>query len=110
VILNGDFHYEAPFQLVDGLPGLVARDPATGAVLDSSAAFAAAREFKQEVNELDASVTLALASGLELAVWARNILNDRTILQIFDSPAQSGSISGYPSQPRSYGASARFVW
>ena len=31
-------------------------------------------------------------------------------LQIFDPPAQSGSISGYPSEPRTYGLSARFKW
>jgi hypothetical protein len=30
------------------------------------------------------------------------------IRQIFDSPAQIGSISGYPNQPRTYGASVRY--
>ncbi|MEO6091557.1 MAG: TonB-dependent receptor [Novosphingobium sp.] len=110
VILRGDYHYEAPFRLIEGLPGLVVRDSLTGRLIDASAAFAAAREFRQDVNEVNASVTLALANGSEFAVWMRNLLNDRTILQIFDSPAQAGSISGYPSQPRSYGVSARYSW
>ena len=110
VILRGEFHYEAPFQLIDGLPGLVVRDPATGRLIDTSAAFAAAREFRQDVADVSASATLALAGGIELSLWTRNLLNNRYILQVFDSPAQQGSISGYPNQPRSFGASARFIW
>ncbi|KQM19599.1 TonB-dependent receptor [Novosphingobium sp. Leaf2] len=106
VILHGDYHYEAQFQLVEGLPGLVVTDT-QGRVVDVSAALAAAREFKQDINDVNASLTYAMANGLELSVWGRNLLNDRTILQIFDSPAQPGSISGYPNQPRTYGVAAR---
>ena len=51
-----------------------------------------------------------MSNGLELSVWGRNILDDRYISQIFDSPAQQGSISGYPNQPRTYGVAARFRW
>jgi outer membrane receptor protein involved in Fe transport len=108
VILRGDYHYEAPFMLVEGLPGLTVKDPSTGAILDASAAIQAAREFKQDINDMNASLTYAMANGIELSVWGRNLLNDRTILQIFDSPAQPGSISGYPNQPRTYGVAARY--
>ena len=73
-----------------------------------SAALAAAREFKQDINDVNASLTYSMANGLDLSVWGRNLLNDRTILQIFDSPAQPGSISGYPNQPRTYGVAARY--
>lgn len=109
VILRGDFHYEAPFSLVEGLPGLLQRD-AQGNPTPASiaAALGAAREFKQDVNEANASLTYAMANGIELTVWSRNLLNNRTILQIFDSPAQPGSISGYPNQPRTYGVAARY--
>ncbi|MCJ2178158.1 TonB-dependent receptor [Novosphingobium sp. 2580] len=107
IILRGDYHYEMPFQLVEGLPGLVTYD-AQGNVADVSAALAAAREFKQDINDVNASLTYAMANGIELSVWGRNLLNDRTILQIFDSPAQPGSISGYPNQPRTYGVAARY--
>jgi len=107
VILRGDYHYEMPFKLVEGLPGLVQRD-SLGNVTDVSAALAAAREFKQDINDVNASLTYSMANGLDLSVWGRNLLNDRTILQIFDSPAQPGSISGYPNQPRTYGVAARY--
>jgi outer membrane receptor protein involved in Fe transport len=106
VILRGDYHYEAQFRLVEGLPGLVVRD-SVGNVTSVAAALAAAEEFKQDINDVNASLTYAMANGLELSVWGRNLLDDRTILQIFDSPAQPGSISGYPNQPRTYGVAAR---
>lgn len=107
LILRADYHYEAQFKLVEGLPGLVTRD-ATGAITSVEAALAAGREFKQDINDVNASLTYAMDNGLELSVWGRNLLNDRTILQIFDSPAQPGSISGYPNQPRTYGVAARY--
>lgn len=103
VILRGDWHYEAPFKLIEGLPGFVNLIGAAGAV-------DLARQFKQEINQVNASFTYAMANGLELSVWGRNLTDTRTILQIFDSPAQLGSISGYPSEPRTYGVSARFKW
>ena len=108
LILRGDYHYEAPFNLVEGLPGLVVKNPLTNAIINVDAALAAAREFRQDINDVNASITYAMGNGLELSVWGRNLLNDRTILQIFDSPAQSGSISGYPNQQRTYGVSGRF--
>ena len=43
-------------------------------------------------------------------LWGRNLLDDRYLNLIFDSPAQTGSISGYINQPRTYGVSARFRW
>ena len=110
VILRGDYHYEAPFALVEGLPNLVVKDPTTGQVLSTTAAVAAATSRKQEVNLVNASLTYAMHNGLELSVWGRNLTDSRSILQIFDSPAQIGSISGYPSEPRTYGVSARFRW
>lgn len=107
LILRADYHYESPFKLVEGLPGLVVKN-ASGTVTSVAAALAAAKEFKQDINDVSASITYAMASGIEVSVWGRNLLDDRTILQIFDSPAQPGSISGYPNQPRTYGVSARY--
>lgn len=107
LILRGDYHYEAQFNLVEGLPGLVETD-AQGNIISSTAAVQAAHEFQQDINDVNASITYAMANGVEVSVWGRNLLNDRTILQIFDSPAQPGSISGYPNQPRTYGVAARY--
>jgi iron complex outermembrane receptor protein len=87
---------------------LVVKNPITGAVLDVAPALADAKEFKQSVNDLNASITYVMDMGLEFSIWGRNLLDDRMIRQIFDSPAQIGSISGYPNQPRTYGVSARY--
>jgi len=113
VILRGDYHYEAPFKLVEGLAGLIktnpiTRLPLTGTPSDYAAAIAAAENRKQEINQVDASLTYAMHNGVEVTVWGRNLLDKRTILQIFDSPAQTGSISGYPSEPRSFGGAVRY--
>ncbi len=65
-------------------------------------------DFKREVNLVNASSTLALENGIEVGVWARNLFNDEHILTIFDGVAQAGTVSGYPSAPRTYGAVVRF--
>jgi len=62
------------------------------------------------VDELDASLTYAFDSGLEVTVWGRNLLNDRYLNRLFDSVAQPLAISGYPNVPRTYGVSARYRW
>ena len=100
LILRGDFHYESSVQIAEGLPGFLA-----GGV---AAARTAARPFRREVNDLNASLTYAMDNGLELSLWGRNLLDDRYLIQIFDVPAQTGNIAGYPSQPRTYGVAARF--
>ena len=107
VILRADYHYEALFKLVEGLPGLVVNNSA-GAIVDTGPALAAGRDFKQDVNQVNASLTYAMQNGIELSIWGRNLTDNRSILQIFDSPAQSGSISGYVSEPRTFGGSVRF--
>ena len=101
IILRGDYHYEAPFALVEGLPNLVG-------VVGTSGAIAAATTRKQEIKLANASLTYAMHNGLEFTLWGRNIGNSRSILQIFDSPLQIGSISGYPSEPRTWGGQVRY--
>src|SRR3546814_13487368 len=64
-------------------------------------------QFKREVNQLNASFTFALNNGLELGVWGRNLTNAHYLTTIFPAVAQSGSVSGYPSQPRTYGEIGR---
>ena len=96
----------------DCLPAFIQRNPITQEVLPGGYApgLAAAREFTREVDEVDASLTYAMENGLEFAVWGRNLLNDRYISTVFDSPAQAGSVSAYVNAPRTYGVSARFRW
>lgn len=64
--------------------------------------------FEREVNLVNASITLALDNGLEIGAFARNLLDDLYILTNFDGVAQAGTVSGYPSQPRTYGGVVRF--
>src|SRR3546814_12520598 len=67
-------------------------------------------QFKRTVNQLNASFTFALSNGLELGVWGRNLTNARYLSTIFPAVAQAGSVSGYPSQPRTYGVTGRFTF
>ncbi len=91
-IAHVDYQYESPTRLVDGLQGFPA---------------GFSDQFKREVNQLNASFTLALNNGLELGVWGRNLTNARYLTTIFPAVAQSGSVSGYPNQPRTYGVTGR---
>lgn len=109
VILRGDWHWESEVQITEGLPAFIQRN-ALGQVLSYQPAFDAARPFQREVSEINASLTYAMTNGLELSLWGRNLNNNRYLIQIFDSVAQSGSVSAYPNQPRTYGASLRFKW
>lgn len=100
LIFRGDFHYESPVQIIEGLPGFLEQG--------TQVAVAAARPFRREVNEANASITWAMPSGFELTAWGRNLTNNRYLLSVFDTPAQPLSISGYTSQPRTYGVAARY--
>ena len=110
LILHGDFHHESKVQVIEGLPGFILKNSTTGAVLPGGyqAGLDAAKPFTREVNEANASLTYAMHNGLELTVWGRNITDNRYINTIFDSPAQSGSISAYTNQPRTFGGSVRY--
>ena len=84
-MLRADYNHESNVQILDGAP-----------------------QFKRETNSLNSAVILQLDNGLELSVWGRNLTNDRYLITLFPTTAQSGSLSGYPSQPRTYGVSGRF--
>jgi outer membrane receptor protein involved in Fe transport len=62
------------------------------------------------VDDLTASISYEMENGIDFTLWGRNLLDDRYILQIFDSVAQPHSISGYPNQPRTWGGTVRFKW
>jgi len=64
--------------------------------------------FKAQPESLNASIALGLSNGLELSIWGRNLTEPKFNPTIFPSVAQSGSLSAYPSPPKTYGASARF--
>ena len=93
-----DYSHESNVAINNGLPTFngpvnARRDP---------------RIFNREVNLVNASTIFQLDNGLEVGLWARNLLNDQYIITVFDGVAQAGTVSGYPSQPRTYGGLVRY--
>src|SRR3546814_5147531 len=97
-IAHIDYSYESPTQIVEGLSGFGSDE----------AGLLIAKQFKREVNSLNASFTVRLTNGLDVGVWGRNLTNAQYLTTIFPAVAQSGSVSGYPSQTRTYGGTVRF--
>lgn len=112
VIPRVSYHYESDVRIIEGLPRFITTHPITQAVLPGGyqAGLDAADPYRRQVDELDASLTYQMPNNLEFAIWGRNLLDDRNITTIFDSPAQAGSVSGYTTPPRTYGVSARYKW
>lgn len=98
LVTRVDYSHESNVAINNGLPTFngpigARRDP---------------RIFQREVNLVNASMIFQMENGLEIGAWARNLLNDQYIITVFDGVAQSGTVSGYPSQPRTYGGLVRF--
>ena len=94
--LHADYHYESKVFLFD--------DNVNDPVAD---AFAKAN-FSRTVNALSASASVILDNGFQVSVWGRNLTGAEYITTAFPSVGQAGSFSGYPSQPRTYGVTAKF--
>jgi iron complex outermembrane recepter protein len=84
IILHTDFAMSSAYQIAQGL------------------------RYKAAPESLNASIAFAMGNGLEVSLWGRNLTEPKYNPVIFASVAQSGSLSGYPSPPKTYGASARF--
>ena len=84
LIFHVDYDYSSAFQIAQGLP------------------------FKAAPETLNASITLVPIKGFELSVFGRNLTEPKFNPVIFPSVAQAGSLSGYPSSPRTYGVTGRF--
>jgi iron complex outermembrane recepter protein len=84
IIFHADYDYSAAFTIAQGLP------------------------FKADPETLNASITFVPIKGLELTVFGRNLTEPKFNPVIFPSVAQAGSLSGYPSPPRTYGVTGRF--
>ena len=61
---------------------------------------------EREVSMVNASFGLSRGDW-DLRIWGRNLTNDQWLITWFPAVAQTGSISGYPNQPRTYGATLR---
>ncbi len=95
LVTRVDYAHESNTQINNGLPTF-------------NAALGNTRIFQRETNIVNASMIFKLENGLEVGAWARNLLDDQYIITVFDGVAQAGTVSGYPSQPRTYGGLVRF--
>ena len=79
--------YESEVQVVDNIPSSIAG---------------------RRINMVNASGGLTFSNGVQFNLWGRNLTGDEYLLSAFPSVAQAGSISGYPSQPRTYGLTVKY--
>ncbi len=84
LVFHADYAHDSAFQIAQGLPN------------------------KAQPESLNASISLELRRGLEITAWGRNLTEPKYNPVIFPSVAQSGSLSGYPSPPKTYGGSIRY--
>lgn len=63
--------------------------------------------FSREQSIFNGSLGFTSDNGMNISLWGRNIFDDQSITTAFPSVAQAGSVSGYPSQPRTYGVTVR---
>ncbi|MBA3878131.1 MAG: TonB-dependent receptor [Sphingobium sp.] len=85
MFLRSDYQWSSNTQIAEGAP-----------------------QFRRQITSLNSSLTFELKNGLEFSFWGRNLFDKQFISTIFPSVAQTGSLSGYPSQPRTYGGTVRF--
>ncbi|WP_409433559.1 TonB-dependent receptor [Litorimonas sp. RW-G-Af-16] len=83
--LRADYQWEDEVTIVDNLPANVTR----------------------EVNTINAALGFEWDSGMSVQAWVRNLNNDEYFGSGFPTPAQAGSFSYYPNQPRTYGVVLR---
>ena len=83
--VRADYDYESKVQIAENVVSSVA---------------------SREVSTLNASIGFK-AAGFDVLVWGRNLNDDAYLLSAFPAVAQSGSFSGYPNQPRTYGVTLR---
>jgi iron complex outermembrane receptor protein len=95
LITRIDYSHESNTPINNGLPTF-------------NAALGNTQIFDREVNLVNGSMTFKLENGLEIGGYVRNLLNDQFLTTVFDGVAQAGTVSGYPSAPRTYGAVVRF--
>jgi len=84
--IRADYLYESEVHIVENVP----------------------EDITREVGTLNASAGLNFENGIQLQVWARNLNNDQYYMSSFPPPIQTGSFTGYPNQPRTYGASISY--
>jgi iron complex outermembrane recepter protein len=109
ITYRADYFWNTETQLSQGL-NLNSATAIPNVAARNAANLAAAEPYTTQPIALNASISFAMANGWEFTAWGRNLTDERYLTTIFDSVAQDGSISGYPSTPRFYGVSAKYVF
>ncbi len=86
---RADWQYEEPVGYFD--------DPVNQALIG----------IEREINLVNGAIGITTPNDLRISLWGRNLFDEEIITTAFPSVAQSGSLSGYPSQPRTYGVTVR---
>lgn len=90
--VRADWQYESDTDFFD--------DPTNQALLESVG-------YSREVDLVNASLGFESETGLGITFWSRNLFDQERVTTAFPSVAQAGSLSGYPSQPQTYGVTVR---
>ena len=90
-----DYSFESNVDVNNGLPTF-------------NAALGNTEIFEREVNLVNAALTYRMGNGVEASVFARNLFDEEFITTVFDGVAQSGTVSGYPNSPRTFGGTLRY--
>ena len=85
LVFHTDYQLESATQVAQGVPGI-----------------------RRAVEALNASISFQMANGISVTAWGRNLTDATYTTTIFPSVAQSGSLSGYRNQPKTYGGSIKF--
>jgi len=84
--VRAEYIYEDDIQIIENVPASIA---------------------SREVSTFNASIGLQWDNGFEAMLWGRNLSNDDYLLSAFPTTVQTGSFSGYPNEPRTYGLTLR---
>ena len=83
--IRGDYQYESDTQVVLNIDGV-----------------------NRSTNIFNGSLGVSFDNGVSAQIWGRNLNNDQSYTSAFPGVVQGATINGYPSQPRTYGASLRY--
>jgi len=95
--VRADYYYESDVQVISNVPENVA---------------------ERGVSTVNASIGFAWDNGLEVLLWGRNLNNDEYLQSAFPTtfqsftalPPDTYSYSGYPNQPRTWGATVSYYF
>ena len=65
---------------------------------------------QRRTSNVNANVAYTLENGFSVNLWARNLLDNVSFVSAFPTVAQTGSLSAYVNQPRTWGISLRKEW